>query len=87
MVCFQAEEEMSQAITVHGRIQMIENRIQTRGKVAPLFPRDYDTSHLKARKAAAKSSASQAVAAKISAASVALESMGEKLEKMTQQNK
>ena len=87
---------MSQAMTVYGRIQMIENKIQTRKANAPLFPKSIATapggssgsvvSSANRFKKATALAQSQQTSSRISAAAMSLEATGNRLERIAEAN-
>ncbi len=78
---------MSQAITVFGRIQLIENRIQAR-KAAPLFPKEFVkvSSSGPSRTKAVVRTNKNTITAQISASSMSLEAVGNRISKLAEQN-
>lgn len=81
---------MAQAMTVHGRIQLIENRIQSRA-AKPVFPKGFSgasnsgVSAARFKKAASQAQAQQA-ASRLSAAAMSLEISGQRLEAIAESN-
>ena len=80
---------MEQAISVHGRIKMIESRIKSRATAAaPIFPKGFNGGKDSPRtpsKFNAKQSAQ--LSGRLSSATMSLELLGNQLEKTTEQNK
>lgn len=79
---------MEQAITVHGRIRMIESRIKSRTTAAaPIFPKGYSGKDSPRGSAKFNAKQSAQMTNRLSSATMSLELLGNQLEKTTEQNK
>lgn len=79
---------MEQAISVHGRIKMIESRIKSRATAAaPIFPKGFNGKDSPRNSTKVNARQSAQLSDRLSSATMSLELLGNQLEKTTEQNK